>query len=125
MHGWRPSLKHLRPDEVVYSTRPRTIYEEHIWRVLDGLTSRDPNFYPMWSLFLWCRQDEVLPRELFNDILITDFPDHRVKCISAMAQDESVRRVLESLNDQWRFGFKDHDLDHSKLEEWHSKHRDS
>lgn len=118
-------MRHLRPDEVIYSTRPRTIYEEAIWNVLNGMRSNDPNYYGIWSQFLWCRQDEVLPRPLFNDILTTDFDGHREMCIANMNRDASIRALLQSLDDQWRFSFKDRDLDHSKLEEWHSKQRES
>lgn len=104
-------MRHLKPEDVEYSTRPRTVFEESIWIQLESLSSKHPQYHQMWSIFLWSRQDEVLDQGLFTDILVTDFVDHQEKCLGAMNRDNELRKLFQRLNDNWHYQFGPRDYD--------------
>jgi|GEM_PF-4745751 len=113
--------KHLEADEVGYTTRPLTVFERSIEIQLSGLDEKHPMYYQLWTIFLWSRQDEVLPKELFADILVTDWVDHQNACIHALDFHKSERELLKILSDSWRFDFRERSWDRDKLEEWSSR----
>jgi hypothetical protein len=94
-------MKHLKVEDVLYVTRPLTLYEQNLWNILIGQVGRDPlpenhpQFYQLWAQFLWSRQDERLPMNLFMDILVPDFNDHQQECLSQCTADWVARSLLE------------------------------
>ena len=111
-------MRHLKPEEVNYVTRPMTVFEHHIDQQLQRIRPDAPDAIQLWTMFLWSRQNEVLPKELFADILITDWDDHITACRRALHAEDEVRNVLKQLDDSWRFNYREQPFDKSRLDEW-------
>jgi hypothetical protein len=111
-------VKHLRADEVYYSGRPRTLFEEQIWTHLQTMSPQHPAFYPAWGTFLWSRSDKVYPQTLFNDILMTDFDGHRHSCIEAMVEAHALRRSTDALDRLWDTPFDEKPWKSVDLSTW-------
>ena len=94
-------MKHLKADEVQYTTRPLTVFEHYLEMQIQLTSNRSPEFFQLWSMLLWSRQNEVLPKNLFADILI-DRPgtkSSRICCASvsvSLRRDTRPRRVRSS-----------------------------
>ena len=111
--------RHLKPEDVHYVARPLTLFEAHIWVILQaGLQPDHPQYYQLWSKFLWSRQDEVYPYMAFVDILISDFNDHQKACLDGVVQ----AHTLQGLNDKWDTDFFGHEpprgMLNKKLDTW-------
>jgi hypothetical protein len=95
-------VRHLKVEDVVYVTRPLTLFETSLWNILigvknrGGLTAEHPQYYQLWVQFLWSRQDEALPQELFADILLPDFQDHVDECLGQYLTNSTARILLEA-----------------------------
>lgn len=104
-------MRHLKADEVDYSTRPLTIIEKDLDDATRMLPSDHPHYFRIWTVFLWNRQDRVLPQNLFEDILLPDFEDHREACLEALHKNDQVNEVLKTLDTNWRFDYRDRFVD--------------
>lgn len=111
-------MKHLKADEVQYTTRPLTVFEHCLEMQIQSTSNRSPEFFQLWSMLLWSRQNEVLPKNLFADILMTDWQDHIESCVAAMHVGKEINEVIDNLNSAWRFNFREKSWDRSKLDEW-------
>jgi hypothetical protein len=97
-------MRHLKPDEVDYATRPLTIHERQLFVFLENQAREEshPQYYQLWAAFFWSRQNEVLPSALFHDILLPDFEDHKAACLKALKEAD----VIQLLSDNWRFEYR-------------------
>lgn len=95
-------MRHLKVEDVAYVTRPLTLFETSLWNILIGspgrvpLTPEHPQYYQLRVQFLWSRQDEALPQELFADILLPDFQDHMNECLGQYLTNSTAKALLEA-----------------------------
>lgn len=118
-------MRHLKPHEVDYVSRPLTIHERQVQHFLENHAKDEshPQYYQLWAAFLWSRQDEVLPSTLFHDILLPDFEEHKAACLTALREAD----IVQLLSDNWRFEYRGLERTLSKdavlkeLEVWHDR----
>lgn len=96
------------PHDATYSDAPVTL-RQRSWlnAITHVLGEYHPQYYDFWCMLLADRvEGSYLPSD-FAVIPERDFDAHKQRCLDGINAARAVDIALQTLNVQWRFGFKE------------------